>query len=69
MNDLTLNVSGMSCAGCEEKIRLALTNVAGVAATTAGHGTGEVRVELDVDQASVDEIRRAIEQAGYEVRS
>ena len=69
MNDLTLNVSGMSCAGCEEKIRLALEDVPGVASTTASHETGDVRVELDVDQASVDDVRRAIEQAGYEVRS
>ena len=69
MNDLTLSVSGMSCVGCEEKIRRALEDVAGVAATTASHETGEVRVELDADQPSVDEVRRAIEQAGYEVRS
>ncbi len=66
MSRLTLTVSGMSCAGCEQRVRTVLGRVDGVGAVEADHAAGTVVV--DYDPAAVDEaaLRERLEDAGYE---
>lgn len=66
MEQTTLDVSGMSCGGCEENVTDALESLDGVSSATANHGADEVRVEHD-ERTTVDAIGSAIEDAGYEV--
>ena len=64
---LTLPVEGMSCAGCEQNIRFALSSLAGVERVHADQRTA--RVEVVYDPARTDEtaLRSAIEDMGYHV--
>ncbi|WP_049925814.1 heavy-metal-associated domain-containing protein [Halopiger goleimassiliensis] len=66
MEQTTVDVSGMSCEGCEQNVTDALEALDGVASVTASHEDDEVRVEHD--ETTVDEttIAGAIEDAGYE---
>ena len=67
--ELTLTVTGMSCGGCENAIKRALSTVDGVSNVAASHRDN--RVTLTYDPAKVDraEIEKRIENAGYEVRA
>lgn len=62
----TIEVSGMSCNGCERNVENALKNISGVHRAEANHeeGTVEVAAEDDVDG---DDLGTAIHDAGYEV--
>lgn len=62
----TINVSGMSCNGCEKNVENALKNVSGVRRVEANHEGGTVEVVTE-DDVSDDDIGNAIHQAGYEV--
>jgi copper ion binding protein len=65
MEQLILNVTGMTCGGCENAVKRAVSRLEGVSAVTASHG--ENRVVVDYDPAKVDgtRIADAINKAGY----
>lgn len=65
--ELTLQVTGMTCGGCESAIRRVLTMVDGVTSATASHQAGEVKVVFEPSKTSRARIEQAIEAAGYEV--
>lgn len=67
MTQTTFNVSGMSCMGCVNSIRKVLEPMSGVHKVEISLEQGCVQVEHDVGLASVDSIRQAIEDAGYDV--
>lgn len=58
----TIQVSGMSCGGCEEAVEEALERVEGVAGARADRETGDATVEGD---APVEALLQAVEDAGY----
>lgn len=66
-DQLTLTVNGMTCGGCENAIKRAVSTLAGVSNVTASHRDN--RVTLTYDPALVDPnmIAKRIENAGYEV--
>lgn len=57
-----LNVTGMTCGHCEQRVVDALEDVQGVEAATADSETDSVSVEGDAD---VDALIGAVEDAGY----
>lgn len=59
---LALRVAGMTCGGCESKLRHALAQVPGIARVAVDRG--EKRVEVS-GSAPADAVIRAIEQAGF----
>jgi len=65
MPQQTLDVTGMSCTGCEANVEDALAEIDGVTSVSADHDADTVAV---TSQDSVDEatIHAAIEEAGYE---
>ena len=67
MKEITLNVNGMMCGGCENRVKKAVSEIAGVKDVSADHNTGKVVVNME-DNASVDEIKETIEDIGYEVK-
>ena len=69
MEDIVLRVDGMTCDGCEGRIRGALGQLPGVQNVTASHERGEVQVACDSSRISRAEVRNAIELAGYQVVS
>lgn len=67
MEQLVLQVSGMGCTSCEQRIQKALGRLEGVRNSTADHRCGEVRVVVDPSRISPEAVRACIIQAGYEV--
>ena len=68
MEQLNLNVTGMTCTGCENRIERTLKDLEGVRHANADHQAGTVTVMLDDAQSDEAAVRARIEQAGYEVR-
>lgn len=60
----TLKISGMSCMNCVRHVKQALAGVSGIAESQVAVGTATVSGEF-----SVDAVKAAIEEAGYEVVS
>jgi copper chaperone len=65
--ELTLTVTGMTCGGCENAVKRAVSGLNGVANVTASHRDN--RVTLSFDPALVDRaaIAKRIQDAGYTV--
>jgi len=61
----TLKVSGMTCAGCEAAIKLALEGTPGVRSAEVSYDRGEATVEYDPKATTVDKLRDAINETGY----
>jgi copper chaperone len=66
MKELTLKVEGMTCNHCTMTVRRAVMSVEGVESAEVSLEEGIVRVRAS-DQVNVDEIKKAIESAGYKV--
>jgi copper chaperone len=65
--NLTLPVQGMSCAGCENNIRFALSSLAGIERVHADHQAAHVEIVYDPAQTDESALRSAIEDMGYHV--
>ena len=66
---ISLDVEGMTCASCVNRIERYLNKVDGVAEASVNLATERARVGYDPAKASVDELVGAVERAGYGVRS
>ena len=62
---LTLQVRGMSCAGCEQRLGAALRRLDGVVEATADHTSGQVRVRFDPTGTDRGAVADRIVLAGY----
>jgi copper chaperone len=60
-----LPVQGMSCGGCEEKVRRAVEALPGVERAVPEHIGDEVEVYYDPAAVDLDAIRAAIRAAGF----
>jgi copper chaperone CopZ len=57
----------MHCTGCEQRVTRVLEQLPNVKVRRADFQQGEVEVRFNSAQASLDQIRERIEQAGYQV--
>jgi Cu+-exporting ATPase len=64
---LTLQITGMHCASCAQAVARALSEVAGVRAASVNIATEKATIEVVSGAARVEELRRAVEEAGYGV--
>jgi len=62
-------VPDMTCEGCVQAIRRALSGLAGVVQVTVELGTKRVQVQFDPAQVQEEAIQRRIEQAGFSPQS
>ena len=62
---IEMNVKGMTCTGCEERIQGAVGEIEGVEGVVADHEAGTVAVTLEVADPATDEVRAAIDGLGY----
>ncbi len=65
---VTISVGGMTCASCVATIEGALSQVPGVVTASVNLATERATVEYLPTQVTVGELKRAIIEAGYEVR-
>jgi copper chaperone len=65
--DVTLNVSGMKCGGCENNLTAKLTETDGIEKVEASHKEDIVNIEYDATKTSMDAIKQKISDAGFTV--
>lgn len=65
MNHLSLEVTGMSCTGCEQRISAALDRLDGVGDVVADHRIGTVEVHYDPAVVEEAAITGRLADAGY----
>lgn len=66
--EVSIEVSGMHCAMCEASIEKGVGQIAGVDSVKAVLDDSTAYVRYNPQVASVDEIKKAIEQRGYKVK-
>ncbi|MDR3284784.1 MAG: copper chaperone CopZ [Treponema sp.] len=67
MEKITLKVNGMSCEHCVKAVTQAAKSLAGVQKVTVDLKAGDAAIEYDPAKTSLDAIKAAIEDQGYEV--
>lgn len=63
---ILLEIGGMHCASCVQRVEQALAGVPGVAEAHANLATDEARVVYDAQQAQTRDLIAAVERAGYQ---
>lgn len=69
MQTHVFRVPGISCEHCRRAITGSVTKVAGVVSVDVDLAGKRVSVAYDPGRASVDALRRAIEDVGYDVEA
>lgn len=67
MTRITLNVKGMTCGHCVKAVEGALNELAGVERALVDLQAGTVTVDYQDASVTLDQMKEAIEEAGYEV--
>ena len=67
MANIKLKVEGMSCSHCENAVKKAVGALAGVSKVDVSLVEKTVAVEYADDQVTIDAIKEAIDDQGYEV--
>ncbi len=67
MTTEVLNVNGMTCGSCTSAVTKALKATQGVKDVVVDLAQAKVTVQLDPALASVDDLRKAVTGAGFEV--
>jgi copper chaperone len=67
MTDITLRVPDMSCSHCKAAVESELDKLSGVESSSADVEKGTVEVTYDEGTVSTEDLKGAIENAGYSV--
>ncbi|WEG12131.1 copper chaperone CopZ [Pullulanibacillus sp. KACC 23026] len=67
MQTITLDVKGMTCGHCKMAVNGALTDLDGVQKVDVNLETGKVSVEFDSSKVSLEQMKEAVEDQGYDV--
>jgi copper chaperone len=67
MTDKTFKVPDMSCGHCKTAVEGELNKLSGVQSSNANVGRGTVEVSYDESRVSTEQLKGAIEEAGYTV--
>jgi copper chaperone CopZ len=65
VEEVELNVKGMTCGACENAVRAQLLKVDGVKDATADYKKGKAIVKIEEGKAKTDELIKAVEKAGF----
>src|SRR5512134_1333015 len=65
--DLTLPISGMSCASCVSHVEGALKELPGVANVVVNLATNKATLKYDPQSVTLEDMRRAVDNVGYGV--
>ena len=66
MKEIKLKINGMMCAGCENRVKSAVSLIEGVENVDANHNTGMVTVTTKED-LDITKIKEKIIDIGYEI--
>jgi Cu+-exporting ATPase len=69
LSELMLPIEGMTCASCSNRVERFLRKTGGVVEANVNLATEQARVRFDPAAVGRDELSRAVEAAGYNVRA
>jgi len=64
---VTLPIRGMTCASCVKKVEKALSSVKGVVQAGVNFATERASVEYIPEEVSIRDLKKVVEEAGYQV--
>ena len=67
METKVLKIVGMSCAHCQKAVTDALQGLSGVRSVQVDLGAGQATVAYDPAKVTVQAMKEAVAEAGYEV--
>jgi len=67
MEQITLQVQGMSCGHCIDSIEGSVEELTGVTSVKVHLGEGKVDVAFDSSKTSLENIKNTIEEQGYDI--
>ncbi len=67
MQTVTLGISGMTCGGCVNSVKRVLAALDGVAKADVSLEARRAVVEYDPAKLGVEQLQRAVVEAGYEI--
>lgn len=65
---LALEVSGMKCGSCSDKVLAALKAIEGVNAAAVSHATGEAKIAYDATKVDAEKLIAAIKGVGFDAK-
>ena len=68
MQNVTLNVQGMSCGHCVNSVEKGVGTLTGVEQVKVNLAEGLVDVSFNETQVTLEQIKEAIDDQGYEVK-
>ena len=66
MQELRVRVEGMACSSCAARVEGALERMPGVSSVRVDLKAAEARVVIDPSVTSVEKVRQAIVETGYQ---
>lgn len=66
--EVTINVDGMTCDGCEKAIKAGVESLDGIASVESSHEEGWTKVKYDKSLTNVEAIEGKITDTGYTVK-
>jgi copper chaperone len=67
METVTIEVKGMTCGACVAAVERVLHDLHGVEKVDVSLERGQATVDFDAAEVAEDDLRAAIEEAGYDV--
>ena len=67
MEKVTLGISGMTCGGCVRSVTNVLTALDGVSKADVSLENKSAVVEFDAGKVQVEQLKRSVVEAGFEV--
>ncbi|WP_432666067.1 heavy metal translocating P-type ATPase [Wukongibacter baidiensis] len=65
MKQETLKINGMTCASCAKAVERSVGKVNGVESSSVNFATEKLNVNFDESSTSIDDIKKAVKDAGY----
>jgi mercuric ion transport protein len=69
IQDVKFNLSGMTCANCEEHVKNEVNKLPGIVSVLANSKEGNANVKFDNSKTSITEIEKTINKTGYPITS
>ncbi|AQS55749.1 copper chaperone CopZ [Novibacillus thermophilus] len=67
MEQITLNIKGMSCSHCQQAVTNALKELNGVEKVEVHLDQGTADVTYDGSKVTIEKMKEAVEEQGYDV--
>ena len=69
MKELKIKINGMVCGGCENRVKIALSEISGVESVDADHNTGIVTIksEKDLEIAQIKEKEKELNELVFKL--